>query len=145
MAVSNREGGTSEFLKSNEVFQLFLVISNEVNTPTILACPMDAVRKRTTDFAFFSNSNLSYFVGLDADECVPQSILSGDRNISTNGRLMSGVLTLTTNPPVKWTRDLHHQTGNVGLGDGSAQQVPDPALMRQITSVTNRSARVAIP
>src|SRR5258708_21413122 len=31
MAVSNREGGTSEFLKSNEVIQHFLVISNEVN------------------------------------------------------------------------------------------------------------------
>lgn len=145
MSVSNVDGGTSGFLASNEVFHHFLIASNEMNTPRFLVCPRDNGRMQTTQFTNFSNRNLSYFINLDAEAANPQMILSGDRNISTNGRLISGILRLTSKPPINWTPDLHVRCGNIGIADGSAQQSKDAPLMSQINSSTNMAARVAIP
>ena len=145
MAVSTNSGGSLEFVGNGEVYRHFLVISNEVNSSRVLACTSDPGRQRTSSFVIFNNNNLSYFVGPDAFETAPQMILSGDRNLSTNERLMSGLLTLTNNSQVKWTKDLHVHAGNLGLADGSAQQVSDSGLLRQINSSTNLPERVAIP
>jgi prepilin-type processing-associated H-X9-DG protein len=85
------------------------------------------------------------FIDLDADEGKPSTLLSGDRNISTNGRLMSGILVLSTNTSVSWTTDIHNRTGNIGLADGSAQQMTDASLLRSIHESTNLPARLALP
>src|SRR6266404_821617 len=145
MAVPTLEGGTLPFLGLDEVFHHFLAASNEMNSPKILTCPSDRSRTQTKDFTTLSNRNLSYFVGLDASELDYHMILSGDRNISTNSHLLSGILRLTINPVTKWTKDLHANCGNIGLADGSVQQVSDTTLISQINSSTNLSARVAIP
>ena len=114
-----------EFLAAAEVFRHYVLISNEVNSPKVLTCPSDRSRQRTKSFATFSNSNLSYFVGLDAVETAPQMRLSGDRNITTNGRAFSGILTLTSDMPVSWTKEIHNRSGNIGLADGSVEQVSE--------------------
>ena len=145
MAVSTIEGGSAEFLSSNNVFCHFLATSNELPTPKILACPNDKGRMRVMAFTNFSNSNLSYFISLDAKDANPRMILSGDRNISTNGSMLSGILRLTRKPPINWTRDIHVRCGNIGLADGSAQQSKNAPLLSQINSSTNMGARVAIP
>jgi len=145
MAISSAKGGSLEFLSAEEVFRHFTAASNEIHSPKVLACTSDLGRKQTTNFATLSNRNLSYFVGLDADEHDPQTILSGDRNISTNGSMVSGILPLTGKPAVSWTKEIHVHRGNIGLADGSVQQVSDAALMSQINSSTNLSARLAIP
>jgi len=145
MAVPSAKGGSQESIASGAVFQHYLAVSNELNSPKVLACPSDKQRKPTTSFSDFSNRNLSYFIGLDAVETNPQLILSGDRNISTNSRILSGILTLDTNNPVTWTKDMHNRSGNVGLADGSAQQVTDATFQRQVVSTTNLSQRLAIP
>lgn len=145
MAVSTNKEGSLEFIGTGNVLQHYLAISNELNTPKVLTCPWDKKRTPTGDFARLSNKNLSYFVGLDADETRPQTILSGDRNLSTNGRIMSGILVLPSNIPVRWTKDIHVNCGNIGLGDGSVYQVTDRALNRQITSNPNGPARLEIP
>jgi|SRR5947209_10012121 len=144
MAVSTNQGGSLEFVGTGEVLPHYLAIFNQLNNPKILTCPADS-RKRATAFATLRNKNISYFVGLDAVE--PQMILLGDRNITTNGRLISGTLTLTLNSAnsVSWTRDLHGQNGNIVLLDGSAQQATVSALKHQIASSTNFPARLAIP
>src|SRR5437879_3373525 len=108
MAVSTNKGGSLEFLAAADVFRHYVLISNEMNSPKVLTCPSDKTRRRTTTFATFSNSNLSYFVGLDAIETAPQMWLSGDRNITTNGRPFSGLLTLTSDVRVSWTKDIHN-------------------------------------
>jgi len=145
MSVSPFEGGTLGFFRSDDAFYHFLAVSNEVNTPKVLACPSDTNRTLAKDFASLSNGNVSYFIGLDATELDYRMILSGDRNISTNSLLSPGILRLTINPVTKWTKELHSHCGNIGLADGSAQQVSDAALMSQINSSTNLLARVAIP
>jgi hypothetical protein len=145
MSVSPFEGGTLGFSRSDDAFYHFLATSNEMNTPKVLVCPCDHGRKQATNFAAFSNRNLSYFVGLDADEHDPQTILSGDRNVSTNGSMISGILPLTGKPAVNWTKEIHVRRGNIGLADGSVQQASDAALMSQIKLSTNLLARAAIP
>ena len=68
MAVPVGKGGSFEFRDTPDVFRHFLAASNELNQPKILACPEDKERTRAVDWTRFSNSNVSYFINLDASE-----------------------------------------------------------------------------
>jgi hypothetical protein len=50
-------------------------------TSQILTCPADERRPATSSEVLKDNSHLSYFVGVEASDANPQSILSGDRNL----------------------------------------------------------------
>jgi prepilin-type N-terminal cleavage/methylation domain-containing protein len=125
---------------SAEAFRYFQMMSNALANPRILICPADG-RKPAKDMAGdFSNSNLSYFVGLDARDTNPHMFLLGDRNL-TNGPLPPNrILVLNTNFPVGWTREMHHYQGNIVLSDGSVQQFSSAALS---TALGNN--RLAMP
>ena len=127
-----------------------LFYSIKFGAPKILVCPKDNGRKPASDFNKFDNRNISYFIGLDADENEPQMILSGDRNLTTNGvALGSGVFTLTASDTVGWTAAIHNNNGtnggNIGLADGSVQQVSQATFQKQWLAVTNAIRRLAIP
>jgi hypothetical protein len=137
--------GTLELATSPQVFRHFAIMSNELNNPKILVCPADSKRKAARDFARLSNTNLSYFIGLDADESDPQRLLSGDRNI-IGGTLSNGFLRLlATNSVVGWTRELHNNVGNVGLSDGSVQQMTSAKLSDQLHAQSIPIVRLAVP
>ncbi len=53
---------------TGNVAAVFPVMSNELNTPKILFCPEDKIRTQATMFTATQpgNSNISYFVNLDA-------------------------------------------------------------------------------
>jgi hypothetical protein len=148
---SGTNGGTMEFNLTGEVWRHFQIISNQINTPKVFACSEDKKRSRTGDWSVFTNnSHLSYFVGLDADETRPQTILSGDRNLtSTTVKPINGVLNLTKNDRVEWTKAMHNQAGNVTLADGSASQATSMQLSKQfqaaIASTTQAVHRIALP
>jgi len=44
------------------------------------------------------------------------------------------MLELTASQPLGWTREMHNQLGNIGLADGSVQQVGNTALRSQVAS-----------
>lgn len=129
-----------------ETIDHFRAISNEVNTPKVLVCGSDPSRTRALNFDLNANTPLndsatqiSYFVGLDADETRPQTILSGDRNLrqGTGGiQAKNAKLTFTTNPntDASWDPTMHQNNGNLGLGDGSAQQATVQQLTKQVTA-----------
>jgi prepilin-type processing-associated H-X9-DG protein len=71
---------------------------------------------------------VSYFVGLSCARWQPTTLLSGDRNITNGTALQNGVLVLTANHPARWTAAIHNRKGNIGLADGSVQQVDDKQL-----------------
>src|SRR6185436_10384774 len=80
-----------------------LLATNQLITPKILFCPEDSARIRAVVFdQSFSDKNLSYFLGLDAEETKPQTILSGDRNLSTNNTILSGLVKLQAGTKVGW-------------------------------------------
>ena len=114
MAKTN-DGGTMEFASGPNEFRHFLAMTNELGTPKVLFCPSESDRARfeaTTfsptprpaEISFASNSNLSYFVGINAIETDPQSILSGDRNLTNGTPLKNGILELIPNQPAAGPR-----------------------------------------
>jgi hypothetical protein len=145
MSLSTNFGGTKEYLITGETFRHFQVMSNELSTPVILVCPSDR-RQPAKDFAFgFGNVNLSYFVGVDATESNPQTLLSGDYNITGGTKLPSGLLELTTHQPGEWSSGLHYLVGNIALADGSVQQVSTAGLQQALQNTGLATNRLAMP
>jgi competence protein ComGC len=153
MAVSVTNGGAMELAATGNVAVCFQVMSNELSTPKILRCPNDVRRTYATNFSTgFSDANISYFVNQDAAETYPQMILDGDDNLQIDGKpVQPGVLNLRTGTAIAWTKDRHHGHGNIGMADGSAQQVTGDGLNSAVASSTsgtptnNATSRWLIP
>ena len=144
MTVSTADGGSLYAAAlpnaNNNLEQTFRVMSNELNTPKILACTSDS-RSPATHFGTltvvassqiaFGWTNLSYFLGWEAQDTYPQMFLAGDRNIgdSVAGNpptiYYQGYKNIGTNvlaaTGASWADTVHQKQGNVGLGDGSVQ------------------------
>jgi type II secretory pathway pseudopilin PulG len=145
--VGQEDGGSLAFLSSPNVFEHFRVMSNELSTPKILVCPSDRQRIRTNEFAQMSNTNLSYFLCLNAVSNAPSRLLSGDRNVS--GGVISNrfMRVIAPSQSVSWTNGLHEMAGNTGLVDGSVQQVSSSGFSNVVANSfgTNQFLRLAIP
>ena len=144
MAVSTNKGGTMEYAEDGNAFRHFQVMSNELSTPKILVCPADD-RTPAASFARLKNQNVSYFVGLDATEVRPPMLLTGDRNVTNGLSPVRFVLELRPEIPAGWTEDMHNGQGNVGLADGSVQQVSIPGLLQILKNTGDSTNRIALP
>jgi len=124
-------------------------MSNELSTPKVLVCPADKGKVTATNFSSgFSDTNVSYFVGLDGKDTYPQMLLSGDRNLATNGRaLKPGLFLLDTNDTsaLGWTRAIHTSKGNIALADGSVQFIDGATLQTAARNQEWVTNRLAIP
>jgi hypothetical protein len=49
------------------------------------------------------------------------------------------------NAPIGWTTELHNLAGNVGLSDGSVQQMTSARIAAQLGAQTNATIRLLIP
>ena len=146
MAVPFAKGGGLEFALAGEPAPLFRIISKELNTPKVLVCTKDTERFRPNCFSSMTEQNLSYFVGIDANALNPQTILTGDRNLTVAGtQLGRGLARITNNNTVGWSRKIHNQQGNIALGDGSAAQMSQAALQRQLDSTKLVTNHFAVP
>jgi hypothetical protein len=148
-----------ELVATGNITACFQVMSNELSTPKILLCPEDTYRVRATNFSTLNSSNISYFVGLDAAETKPQLFLSGDDNLAIGGiPVKSGVLELSTNAPISWTSGRHiaynshfwtparyRFVGNIGLADGSVQQVTTDGLQKALQQTGIATNRLVLP
>ena len=142
MTVSTNRNGTMEY--ASDVFRHFQVMSNELGTPKILVCPADD-RTAAANFVRLKNQNVSYFVGLDAVESQPQMLLTGDRNVTNGLSPVRSVLELRPEIPAGWTEAMHNGVGNVGLSDGSVQQVTIDGLRNAIKNSGDTTNRIALP
>jgi hypothetical protein len=137
--VSASKGGTRESVESPDVWRHFQAVSNEITTPMILACAADRERARATNWTRLGNSNISYFLSLETNSPMPSRLLAGDRFISTNNQVFSGLL-VTTN----WQllRMLPRRHGNVAGSDGSVMQLSTAGLRE---AFSNRTVRLGLP
>ncbi len=140
--VSVTNGGTLELVGHGSPFMHFAVMSNELSTPKVLFCPEEKDARRvvattfnrittpgTAQVPLSGNSNVSYFVGVDAREQFPQTFLSGDRGFGLAGaQFSSGLRSIWTNSALEWVNGPHTRSGNVGLADGSVQQLSSAHL-----------------
>ena len=160
MLVSTNEGGSQEFAKAtsanaNRIWRHYAALSNELSTPKILISPSTeeggSPRIEANTFAvqvsgsraaglvpFNQNENISYFVGIDADETRPQSLLAGNRGITNKIRRNLSEAKLVTfgtdtrrgrNADAGWEKvAAWNGQGNAGLGDGSVQSLNNERL-----------------
>jgi prepilin-type N-terminal cleavage/methylation domain-containing protein/prepilin-type processing-associated H-X9-DG protein len=141
---------TASQLTSRGVFGIFLVMSNQLATPKVLFCPAEyetSSRQAATTFAnagtqgsvgkipCTNDLNVSYFVGVDAQETMPRMLLTGDHNLGNGNPPMTAYLSapatgspflaLGTNYPsaggVGYMDNMHARRGNVGMADGSVE------------------------
>src|ERR1041384_3518448 len=78
------KGETKGSTNWGETYLHFKVAGNELSSPRVLICPDDKTRISAVDFSptnFVGNSNVSYFVALDADATNPNLLLTGDRHL----------------------------------------------------------------
>lgn len=144
--VSTVDGGT---LNGNVIlanYQSYRAISNELNSPKVLACTADGTKSKALSFepgaagaislTGPNNPNISYFIGTDADEGKPQTLLAGDRNITGGaaGTPPDSRMWVNPNnqPDCDYDTSIHNKAGNIALGDGSAQQVTPNSLKNQM-------------
>ena len=166
-------GGTKNGANILGALWSYVACSNELNSPKVLACGADSQRTKATSFyglppqivnsvgaglnlsTFTMNPNnpyVSYFLGMDADETRPQTLLSGDFNLESaagmtiwpgasimvptigatapNAKQWVG----TATPPEQWSASVHQKAGNIGLGDGSSQQVSVGNFQKQVVA-----------
>lgn len=176
MSVSAALGGAQEFVGrargdgtiiapsiSYQPGRVFQCMSNELSTPRILVCAAD--ESHPDPAAGFSNAALlgsdnptpasrtriSYFVGGDAIESDPQTILSGDCNVAGSGNVngtrfgasaaggyVIGPGSYDSKTGWVWTQnELHRKSGNLALSDGSVHQVSVAGLRDALRASTN--------
>ena len=160
MSLAGAAGGASEDIGTRVVSttqtgsrgacKMFLAASNELSTPKILFCPSEyetQTRQAATSFApintgsvastipYTNDNNISYFIGVDAQETQPQMFLTGDHNLGGNANppttayAVAGASSVfqslgtnfTANQGPAWMDNMHSKQGNVGLADGSVQ------------------------
>jgi len=163
--LSQSQGGDSEDvgarvispnqLTSRGVSKMYLCMSNELSTPKILFCPAEyesSYRQASSSFAgvnvagannvlYTNDLNVSYFIGVDAQETSPQMFLTGDHNLGGNANPPTTAycaapsayapyfaISLGTNwgganssVGPAFMANQHDKQGNIGLGDGSVQ------------------------
>ena len=140
-------GGKPNGTDNAKVDLQFCLVSNEIATPKILHCPSDTERQPASNFGSCDITNISYAVGDDANEKMPQHILSADRSLS--GFEFSGLhdntACYTISVPTggrnaKWNKALNHgpTSGNLGFCDGSVRQFNDPGLVDAV--ITTKSS-----
>jgi competence protein ComGC len=156
MGVSVTNGGSMEAVRMGDVAITFQVMSNELSTPKILVCRGDGIERGDTnrapaiDFGKVSNSNISYFVGVDVtNDANPLLTISGDSNLQLGGKTaMPGLLSISTKDSAAWDSTRHAYygyTGNLGFADGSVQSLTITGLRNSLIQTGLATNRLAIP
>jgi len=115
----------------------FRACSNELGAPLILLCPADQEKVAATNWTFmFAESSVSYFICPQGTESKPQTILLGDHNVigGTGGLDPQWSKFLGESIDAGWDRNVHKYRGNLGLADGSVQQMNIEDLRAQIAA-----------
>jgi len=176
------QGGTMDFVQSGSAAVHFLALTNSdrayahrdlvthwqdgtnyqrINSFTNyglesrwLVCPSDRNRDSVygKSIAELADTNISYFVGVDATLDNPKSILSGDRNFRVNGASQkTGLVELPPRASIDWTEELHYikssskTGGNILFADGHVEFPRTKALNSAFQSQNVTTNRFVIP
>jgi type II secretory pathway pseudopilin PulG len=144
MQVSVTNEGSMELVASGVVFPHFQVMSNELSTPKILACPNDKRRTYATNFTSgLTDKNISYFLNVDSCPGDGSSLLCGDRNLTNVPSPGSRFVSVRDGLAIGWTKEVHSRKGILSFADGRVEGVanggPD-TMVSMKSGITNRLA-----
>ena len=136
MAVPMSDGGSKEFVQNGFAvsgpfyfsYRHFQSLAPELVKPNLLLCPADIARAAAGNFAALQNSNVSYFIGVEAESSKPNSILAGDRNLVRSSSVTQSILLAGGSSQLHWTKELHEFKGNVLFADGHVEEWSDASL-----------------
>lgn len=134
MQVPIADGGSMELVQAGEningvfyfSYRHFQTLANELVATKPLVCPADLDRAAAVSYGLMQNSNVSYFVGVNADYNLPMSILAGDRNITNNGYATASLVRGAYG--LRWTSELHVFKGNVLFSDTHVGEINNDNL-----------------
>ena len=144
MEISTNLGGTRELVPEGQAFQHFQVMSNELSTPRVIACPNDTRRAATNFTTDFNNARISYFVGAGASLTNAQAWLCGDRNLTNGLSPDHDMLTLDANRPTGRTEELHNGRGNVS-DSRVVKQLSNGDLKGVLNGASGWTNRIILP
>jgi prepilin-type processing-associated H-X9-DG protein len=143
MSAYTNKLGEPLFANAANGYRYFQVMSNELNNPKILICPADTTRTPATNWdPGFNGRHISYFIALEADETFPQMFLAGDSNLTNGTKLKDGIMEITSNPSVGFTKERHNGAGNIAMADGSVQQFSTAALQAALQHTSKTTGLV---
>jgi prepilin-type N-terminal cleavage/methylation domain-containing protein len=127
--------------------------SNELASPKILFCPTDKEKSQPAGWGplqLDAERHVSSFVGLDATESKPQSILAGDRNIYGSGAGQDLLFLKDGSINAKWDTSMHNLQGYIVLADASVHHVNNSQLQDHIAASlasgdTNANVILSLP
>lgn len=167
--VTTNDHGSAEFVtRANSAWRHFQSLSNELSTPRIVVSPAPESKARiiATTFSstpprgnprnirlFNTNYNISYFVGMNADETLPTSLLAGNRGITNQtrrtvdqarivrfGDRIQQVSRTGWDPRASWK-----DKGNIAFGDGSVSSVNTKQLQQAFVNSGAGYNELALP
>ena len=152
--VSTNEEGTKEFISDNQAVSQFQSLSHYLKDPQIFFCPSEKTRIAAIDNIPMNDSNISYFVNVDAAlTSGANTIMTGDRHLQANGNQVNpGTFVYTNGMAMGWTRELHYTSANGPVGamsftDGHVERVV--AKTNELTDAFNQqkiaSERLLVP
>lgn len=147
MQVSTNHQGSQEWVPSGTVAPLFTLLSNEIYRPRLLHCPQDLRRSPATNFAHITESNVSYFLNVDADATNSSVVLLGDRNLTNRLSPHAPFIELTRKSALGWDAALHRRRGFACLIDGSVQPFTNgsAAVAASAAALGSDTNRLAVP
>jgi prepilin-type N-terminal cleavage/methylation domain-containing protein len=154
-AIQPADGGTVGAADGDGSWTNFVQASNEIANPKILVCSSDSAASKAQYIYGFpgingvnpNGNNNSYFTGEDADETRPQKIMTGDPNFilgggTTVGKRRTWTLAQAQAGTAGWDVKIHNKNGNVGLSDGSSQQLTESAFNKALVSSAGDGADI---
>jgi hypothetical protein len=146
MQLSTNEAGTLELgADPNFAYRHFRAAYQlKSPSPTWLKCPEDNQRSAASSWDNFGNTNLSYFLALDANYSTPSMILAGDRNISTNSSI---ALSTSEFRRIRWedSLGLHGIQGHVLFSDGHVSRLDSDGLSNAVFNLPLELGRLLVP
>lgn len=146
----------AQYYKAGTNHQQISYHTNNGVNPRWFVCPSERNRGDliySKNFASeISDTNISYFVGVDATMSNPKSILAGDRHLQIDGTpVNSGLLDLMPKSAVSWSEELHHSKststtgGNILFTDGHVEFLKSKALNPAFHAQETAANRLCVP
>jgi type II secretory pathway pseudopilin PulG len=154
-------GGTMDNALAPNAWFHYSYVSNFLGAPRILVCPSDVVKlqKVAADWGpaaaggflnvAYRNNSVSYPLGLHTAGALPQTVLSGDRNLRWAGKNACGLVPLNNtwylrsgDASAAWTNgSIHGASANLLLNGGQVLQDSGLALSNALnqTNVSSES------
>jgi prepilin-type processing-associated H-X9-DG protein len=157
------QGGTrpDSGFKTAAAWTEFIVLTNDLASPSVFACPSDGATKVASHWGNTANglantgfrgNALSYFLNFHAETELGRSVITGDRDFHPSSPGPVGCARGANNAAsvsrgdfsVQWTNANHVASGNVLFADGAVEYCSDSRLRAVLTGteVQNDSSSI---